>query len=369
MAVQFPENLLAENLPVVREMSSRSVRLLGLGTAVPAHVLPQDLVQRKASRILGERYPEFARLAQTFLSSGINRRHSVVPFEWFEEPQDWPSRTQAYLEGATQLFKQATKAALASSGLRACDIDTIVSVSSTGIATPTLEARAMAELGFKRTVKRIPVFGLGCAGGVSGLSIAARAASSEPGSHVLLVAIETCTLSFRSDRLQKADIIATVLFGDGAAAAIVSAGAGEGPLVGKGMEYTWPDTLPIMGWDVDADGFGVVFDRSIPGFVKEHFCDAVDGALEDSGLSLGDVDRFICHPGGARVVEAIEAALRLDEGSLDHERAILKDYGNMSAPTVLFVLDRVMKFEPKGQMMMAALGPGFTASTLPILFG
>lgn len=346
------------------------VRLRGLGTVVPPYLLPQDLVLSNAERILGPRYPEFARLSQTFMSSGIERRYSVVPFEWFVEPKDWPQRTAAYLEGATQLFVDAAKAALEKSKLKAEDIDIIVAVSSTGIATPTLEARAMGQLAFRRDVQRVPVFGLGCAGGVSGLSIAARLAKARPYSNVLLVAVETCTLSFRSDRLQKADIIAAVLFGDGAAAAVLSAGKGEeGPVLGVGAEYTWPDTLSIMGWDVDKQGFGVVFDRSIPAFVKAHFKEAIDAGCKADGFSASQVSRLICHPGGAKVVEAIEGTLALDDGSLDHERSVLRDFGNMSAPTVLFVLDRVMQARPEGQMLLAALGPGFTASTLPIHFG
>ena len=362
------------NVPVVQfDVLQQSpldapVRLRGLGTAVPDHLLPQDLVQKNAKRILGKRYPEFDRLSKTFLTSGVEQRYSVAPFEWFEEPKNWPERTDAYLKGATQLFIDATKKALEDSGMSAEEIDVIVTVSSTGIATPTLEARAMAELNFRRDVKRVPVFGLGCAGGVSGLSIATRLAKSMAGANVLMVAVETCTLSFRSDRMQKADIIATVLFGDGAAAAILSSGQGEGPILGEGAEYTWPDTLPIMGWDVDDDGFGVVFDRSIPAFAAKHFREAMEAGFEAGSFKESDIKRLICHPGGAKVVETIESSMNLGEGALNHEREVLRDFGNMSAPTALFVLDRVLRDKPEGQMMLAALGPGFTAATLPILF-
>ena len=188
------------------------------------------------------------------------------------------------------------------------------------------------------------------------------------GANVLMVAVETCTLSFRSDRMQKADIIATVLFGDGAAAAVLSSGQGDGPILGEGSEYTWPDTLPIMGWDVDDDGFGVVFDRSIPAFATKHFREAMEAGFEASSFKESDIKRLICHPGGAKVVEAIESSMNLDEGTLNHERDVLRDFGNMSAPTALFVLDHVLRDKPEGQMMLAALGPGFTAATLPILF-
>lgn len=344
-------------------------RLLALGTAVPAHQCPQDMVKTVARRVLGNRYADFERLTKSFDNAGIENRYSVVPFDWFETAQDWPSRTKAYLEGATALFIAAATDALTTSGWQAAEVDTIITVSSTGIATPTLEARAMRELEFRADVKRVPVFGLGCAGGVTGLALAARLAEATPGSKVLLVCVETCTLSFRADRMQKADIIATVLFGDGAAAACVSTEGGHAPALGDGAEHTWPDTLPIMGWDVDRDGFGVVFDRSIPEFIKQNLADAVSGSLEKLGMEQSQLSRLICHPGGAKVIEAIEAALHLDQGVLDHERNVLRDYGNMSAPTALFVLKRVTESRsPAGTMLLTALGPGFTASILPVRF-
>lgn len=349
-------------------MSMPPARLIGVGTAVPEHVCPQDMVKTVARRVLGDRYADFDRLTKSFDNAGIDTRYSVVPFDWFETTQDWPSRTKAYLEGATALFVEATERALDESGWRAEDVDTIITISSTGIATPTLEARAMRVLNFRPDVQRVPVFGLGCAGGVTGLALAARLAGATPGSKVLLVAVETCTLSFRADRMQKADIIATVLFGDGAAAACVSTDGGDAPVLGRGAEHTWPDTLPIMGWDVDREGFGVVFDRSIPEFVKQHLADAVNGSLEKLDLQQSDLSRLICHPGGAKVIEAIESALHLQQGALDHEREVLRDFGNMSAPTALFVLKRVLADSPSGTMLLTALGPGFTASVLPMRF-
>ncbi|MGV8854219.1 MAG: type III polyketide synthase [Devosia sp.] len=345
-----------------------AARLLGVGTAVPPHQLPQDMVKIVAKRVLGERYADFDRLTRSFDNAGIDNRYSVVPFDWFEQVQDWPSRTRAYLDGATALFIDAAQQALDTAGWRADEVDTIVTISSTGIATPTLDARAMQTMAFRADVQRVPVFGLGCAGGVTGLSLAARLAAASPGSKVLLVAVETCTLSFRADRLQKADIIATVLFGDGAAAACVSTDGGDHPMLGQGAEHTWADTLPIMGWDVDPDGFGVVFDRSIPEFVKQNLADAVASSLDKIGLKQSELSRLVCHPGGAKVVEAIESALHLEQGVLNHEREVLRDYGNMSAPTALFVLKRVLADNPTGTMLMTALGPGFTASVLPIRF-
>jgi len=197
-------------------------------------------------------------------------------------------------------------------------------------------------------------------------------AAGRPGSKVLLVVVEACSLSFRADRLQKADIIATVLFGDGAAAACISTNQ---PLAGKivklsqGHQKMWPETLDIMGWDVDETGFGVVFDRSIPGFITEEFAAATDGALKAANLNHEQIDRYVCHPGGAKVVTAIETALHLEQGALEAERATLRNSGNMSAPTVMFVMKAVVDAGTSGQMMACALGPGFTASFLPFHIG
>lgn len=342
------------------------VKLIGLGTAVPAHVLPQSVAEQTARRLLGPRYPEFERLAPSFRAAGVETRYCVVPLDWFDHGKGWTARNDAYLAGATRLFIDAAQAALADAGLRADQVDAVVTVSTTGIATPSLEARAHAALGFRDDIQRVPVFGLGCAGGVSGLALARQMALAAPGSNVLMVAVETCSLSFRTDRMQKADIIAAVLFGDGAAAAAVLSTNGTGPQVGAGQQVLWPDTLAIMGWDVDDTGLGVVFDRSIPSFVLDHFRGAVDQALDRAGLRAASMDRFVCHPGGAKVVSAIEQALDLPDGVLDAERQTLRHYGNMSAPTVLFVLEQVLAQGARGQMMLAALGPGFTASFLPV---
>ena len=352
-------------------LPEQRVRLAGMATAVPPFELAQDVAEQIAERLLGHRYPQFQRLARTFTTSGVKRRYSICPLEWFESPRTWPERTERYLEGATELFVRAATGALGDAGWRASDVDTIITVSSTGIATPTLEARAFKKLGFRSDVHRVPVFGLGCAGGVGGLALAQRLARAAPGGRVLLVCVETCTPNFRADRLQKADIIATVLFGDGAAAVCVGTDGVDdaGPIVGDGFEHLWPDTLNIMGWDVDPTGFGVIFDRSIPAFVEEQFAEAVELGLRRMGMKRSDVSRFICHPGAAKVLEAIETTLGIEPNTLTHEREILRDFGNMSAPTVLFVLQHVMRDRPKGQTVLAALGPGFTASLLPIKFG
>ncbi|KEP69346.1 chalcone synthase [Thioclava dalianensis] len=344
------------------------VYLHGLATALPPHELPQTLVRQIAAEILGPKYPAFKRLSASFDSAGIDMRYSVVPPAWFEGAHGWHDRNAAYLEGAQALFVEAARRALGTAQWEAHEVDCIVTVSSTGIATPSLEARAMGEMGFRPDIRRMPVFGLGCAGGVSGLSIAQSMSAARPDDKVLLVVVEACTPAFRSDRAQKADIIATVLFGDGAAAACLQGRAPEASRMvrlGQGTQKTWPDTLDIMGWEVDDTGLGVVFDRSIPNFVLETLEEAATEALTAANLSSDQIDRFVCHPGGAKVITAIETALHLEQGALQAERDVLRAAGNMSAPTVLFVLERVLREGSTGQMMATALGPGFSAAFLP----
>lgn len=345
-----------------------SVYLHGLSTALPPHCLTQSEVRERAAIIFAQKYPQFDRLSKTFDTAGIDKRYSVVPIDWFSLDHGWSDRNAAFMTGAKAMFIEAAQAALEDAGWSGADVDCVVTVTSTGIATPSLEAQVFSEMGFRQDIMRVPVFGLGCAGGVSGLSTAQALAAGRPGAKVLLVVVEACSLSFRADRLQKADIIATVLFGDGSAAACISSDAPTGKAavtLGQGHQQMWPDTLDIMGWDVDETGFGVVFDRSIPTFVADEFAAATDGALKAANLTHAQIDRYVSHPGGAKVVDAIEGALHLEQGSLDAERDTLRAAGNMSAPTVLFVLKSVLDAGKTGQMMSCALGPGFTASFLP----
>ena len=344
-----------------------AVFLHGLATALPPHELPQTVVEARARAILGPRYPQFERLLSTFVNARIEKRHSVVPLDWFERDHGWTARNDAYLEGSRTLFVEAARAALGAAGWAADEVDCIVTVSSTGVATPTLEAQVAGAMRFREDVMRVPLFGLGCAGGASGLGVARELAAARPGDRVLLVVVEACTPSFRTDRLQKADIIATVLFGDGAGAACLSSRTAAGGVeIGAGTQITWPDTLGIMGWDVDDTGLGVVFDRSIPEFVSANMADAVGRALERLGLAPEEIDRFVCHPGGAKVVDAIEGALHLRQGVLAEERDVLRDAGNMSAPTILFVLERVLGSGTTGRLLSVALGPGFTGAFVPL---
>ena len=340
--------------------------LLSLATVAPEHVIRQSDVAYHAAKVFGGALRDYERLSKVFDTVGVSERHAVLPLEWYLTEQRFTERTSAYIAAATDLFCEAASKALDQAELKASDIATVVTVSSTGIATPSLEARAAARLGFRADVRRVPVFGLGCAGGVTGLAIAARLAEAAPGEVVLLVVVELCTLSVRLDKPDKANLVALSLFGDGAAAAVLRSqprGESDVPVVRFTAERIWPNTIDLMGWDVDATGFVVIFDRAIPPFVESHIGDAMREILHSWHLAPADIDRFVCHPGGAKVITALETALGAESGILDHERYVLRHFGNMSAPTVLFVLERVLQAGTPKRLVTTALGPGFTFST------
>ncbi len=343
-------------------MTPTPARLLSVATALPPHVIDQDRAAAATVAAFGGKVFRDADILALFANTGIRTRRAVRPQAWFETPRPWEERNAVYLEEAETLWLAAARLALDRAGVAAAEVGAVVTVSSTGIATPSLEARAGPALGLNPGAMRTPVFGLGCGGGVSGLSLAARLAQGQPGMAVLLVVVELCTLSVRPEEATKANVVATALFGDGAAACVLRAGEGEGRAVGAVGEHTWPETLEIMGWRVDPAGLGVVLDSGLPKFVERRFAEAAAGFRAGGGPAAGEVERFVCHPGGAKVLPALEAALGIGEGSLDVERQVLKDYGNMSAPTVFFVLERVLAADPGGRLVLAALGPGFTAS-------
>jgi alkylresorcinol/alkylpyrone synthase len=337
-------------------------RLAALATAVPPYALGQAEVAQRARHLFAEAAADdLDRLMPVFAHAGIERRYSCVPIDWYEHAHGWTERNALYLEKATGLLERAAREALGRAGTAAAAIDAVVAVSTTGIATPGLDARLIDRLGLRPDVRRLPIFGLGCAGGVIGLARAADLARAAPGARVLLLVVELCALAFRKNDVSKSNVVATALFGDGAAAAVISSG-GEGPALGAAGEYTWPQSLDIMGWEIAEDGLKAAFSRDIPGLVRRHMRDAAGAFLSPHRLALGDIDHFICHPGGAKVLSALEEAFRLREGALADGRGVLRDYGNMSAATVLFVLERALAARARGRMLLTALGPGFTAA-------
>jgi alkylresorcinol/alkylpyrone synthase len=336
-------------------------RILALATAVPPHRLRQDEARALAPELFAGPPETIARLLPVFDNAGIATRHSCLPLERFREPPRAVERNHLYLEHGVALLEEVARQCLAKAGLTADSIDSIVTVSTTGIATPSFDARLVDRLGLRRNVERLPIFGLGCAGGVLGLARAASLARAAPGSRVLLLVVELCALCFRRDDASSSAVVASAIFADGAAGIILS-DQGEGPRLGPAGEHTWPDSLDVMGWAVEEDGWRAIFSRDIPTLVRNELRPVTEDFLTRHGLDLADIGAFVCHPGGAKVVAALEHAFGLLPGSLIEARSVLRDYGNMSAASVFFVLERVLRRGLRRRMLLSALGPGFTAA-------
>ncbi len=346
-------------------------RLVALATAVPPHTVTQDEARDFAGRLFGDALiAQDPRLLRVFDHAGIGSRNLCVPVEWFETDHAFGEKNALYVEHAVTLGRQVASRALLRAGLEPSDVDHIVFVSSTGVAAPSVDARLANLLPLRADVRRTPLWGLGCAGGAAGLARAREFALAEPGSRVLLVALELCSLTFQRHDLSRRNLVATSLFGDGAAAAVVTAdddapenGMRPLALVASGSTL-WRDTLDVMGWDVDDLGLHVVFARDIPTIVHERLRPALERFLAGHGLSLATLDHLVTHPGGVKVLAAFEGALGLPPHALVHSRDVLREHGNMSSPTCLFVLERTLAQQAIGageSAVLSALGPGFGA--------
>ena len=335
--------------------------ILSVATAVPRYRLDQAEVAEAAARVFDRQGSEIERLMPVFDNAGVTTRYSSVPMDWYFQRHGWRERNQLYVENAVELLGNAASEALAEASRRPADIAAVVVASTTGISTPSLDALLLNRMNLSPTILRLPIFGLGCAGGVIGLSHAAALARTLPEGDVLFLAVELCSVTFRRSDMSKSNIIGAALFGDGAAATVIGRPGSSGLRLGPSGMHTWPDSLRVMGWDVEDDGLGVLFSRDIPTLVRAEMRPAADAFLVRCGLSCRELAGFICHPGGMKVLDALEQAFDLPPGAMLEARDVLRDYGNMSAVTVLFVLQRMMQRGLAGRHLMSALGPGFSA--------
>ncbi len=344
-------------------MTDLTVSMHGIATAYPPYLFKQDEVMAKAAEVFRHRGELMQRMAKSYGNAGVKQRNSCVPLEWYATDHGWPERTQLFEENAVKLLTEAGGKVLKDAGVKPEDVAATVVVSSTGIVTPSLDSLLQGPLGLSPTVQRLPVFGLGCAGGVIGLSRAAAMARALPGQWVLFLCVELCGLTFRPVDDSKANIIGTTIFGDGAAAVLVRADEKPAPSlghIGAWGEHTWPNSRDIMGWKVEDDGLGVVFSHSIPVLVRERMRGVTDAFLAKHGLAQKDLAGLVVHPGGEKVLEALEACYGLTKDELADSREVLAEHGNMSAVTVLAVLQKTVARGAKGRHLMTALGPGFS---------
>jgi alkylresorcinol/alkylpyrone synthase len=334
-----------------------------------ASTVPEQRIDQAATRdIVLAIAPELRSHEALFNNTGVKTRYSCVPLSWHAMPQSWSSRAAVFQKTAADLLERVARQCADRAGMALTDIEAIVTVSTTGLAVPSLDAMLANRLGLSATVERLPIFGLGCAGGVSGLARAARLAQSLPQGNVLLLVVELCTINCRSSDHSIKNFISTALFGDGAAGLLLrrkpasADGSRSLPRVIASGEHMWRQTEDMMGWSIEDDGFGVVLSPDIPRCARYDVRPALDAFLARQGLVLNDLAGVIMHPGGRKVLEAIEGALELPREVFRHAWDILSEYGNMSSPTALFVLERTLSTGATGRHLLAALGPGFTVS-------
>jgi len=351
----------------------RHPRILGLATAVPPHVLHQGEARARVGPRFEAGHGPGNRLLEVFANAQVEERRTCMPLDWYLAEHGFAERNDRYVEHAVRLAGEATREALDRAGLAPGDVDHVVFVSSTGLATPSVDSLLANELGFRSDVRRTPLWGLGCAGGAAGLAQAADFARAAPDARVLLVSVELCTLTFQREDLSKKNLIAAALFGDGAAAVVLAGAEARVParaattralsVLASGSTL-WRDTRDLMGWRVGGDGLSVILSRDLPTFVRRHLRPSLEPFLARHGLTIDSIAHMVAHPGGVKVLEAWADVLDLPREAFGHARSVLRERGNMSSPTCLFVLERFLDAGDvaEGELaLVSALGPGFSA--------
>jgi alkylresorcinol/alkylpyrone synthase len=349
------------------EESGAAPAILAAATALPPNVIEQESIATLLKALWGEKYDQSRRWRSTFdqiqRSVRIDRRYLALPVTEYPALDTFAKTNAAYTRVAPEL-------GAAAAGMTARDVDHLFFVTGTGIATPSLDARIVNQLGMRSDVRRTPIFGLGCAGGVAGVIRAADVLRGFPGQVAMVVSAELCSLTLQRTDDSVANIIASALFGDGAAAVLLGGGqladrgAGIAPRVVATRSIFYPDSERMMGWDVVDSGFKIVLSPAIPDLVREHLGGDVDAMLAEHGLARSAISHWIAHTGGNRVLEAIATALELPPGALDRSWRLLAATGNLSSASVLFVLRDLLDARaarPGEYGLMLAMGPGFCA--------
>lgn len=341
--------------------------------ALPGHVHRQeDVTDVLAEVVLGSSgSPEkVALLRRVHASAGVRTRHMALPLPDYLTLDGFGAANDAFIDVGTTLGERAVADALTAAGLAPSDVDLLMTTSVTGIAAPSLDARLVARLGLRPDVKRIPVFGLGCVAGAAGIARLADYLRGHPDGVAVLLSVELCSLTFQRDDASTANLVATGLFGDGAAAVVMvgerrAAALGlTGPRVVDTRSRMYPDTERVMGWDIGGTGFRIVLAATVADVVEKYLRDDVDAFLASHGLAVPDVATWVAHPGGPKVIDAIVRALEVEPEALDVTRRSLAAIGNLSSSSVLHVLHDTLAAglpTPGTPGVLLAMGPGFCA--------
>ena len=341
------------------------MRVASVGKAFPPHYYDQETLLEAFRRVWSKRLYNQERLASLHKNVLVGGRHLALPLEEYEQRVvSWGAANDAWIEVAQDVGEAAIRDALQGAGLTTDDVDCLIFVSVTGVATPSIDARLMNRLALPPRVRRVPIFGLGCVAGAAGISRAADYVKAYPNQVAVLLSVELCSLTLQLQDLSIPNLISSGLFGDGAAAVVVVGEGREasGPRVVASRSVFYRDTERVMGWDISEKGFQVVLSAQVPEVVRDHLRPDVDAFLADQGLVRADISSWVAHPGGPRVLEAMEEALEIPREALAVTWRSLEKVGNLSSASVLLVLEETMAHhrpEPSSLGMLLALGPGF----------
>jgi alkylresorcinol/alkylpyrone synthase len=348
-------------------LAETGITIASTSTALPPHVITCDDVKRYLSRVFPLQGARLEAMHAIVENSQVRQRYCIHPIDYIIEPRPLAQISCEYQEHAIRLGTQAAQAALERAGLHPQDIDLIVTVSCTGVMIPSLDAHLINLLGFRSNVRRLPITELGCAAGAASLTRAWDFLRANPGGAVLVVAVELPSLTFQRNNLDQANLISSILFGDGAAAAVVTHNGARGPRILDSESYLFPDSIDAMGFDLKDTGFHIVLSKDVPQMIREKIGGLLRCFLDKHGLKRQDLSAFVLHPGGQKLLAYMEEELGLSREDTQDSWRVLGEYGNLSSASVLFVLHELMQRRspaPGEYGFLAAFGPGFSAEML-----
>lgn len=347
------------------------MRILSVQGALPEHRYAQAEITDVITHTLGDTVDE--RLVRRLHTNAkVETRYLALPVDRLGQLSGFTESNDAFIDAAVELGARAVTDALKAVGLTPEDVDLIVSATVTGLAVPSLEARVAAQIGMRPDVVRMPLVGLGCVAGAAGVARLHDYLQGQPDRVAVLMAVELCSLTLQRDDTSMANLVASGLFGDGAAA-VVAVGSDRAKELGTETDTPQPDVLQsrsrlypdserMMGWDVGATGLKIVLDGNVPELVEQFVGDDVRSFLTDIGLTQNDIEWYVSHPGGPKVLEALQRTLGLEQDALQMTWDSLAEIGNLSSASVLHVLaDTLAERPPRpgSYGLMLAMGPGF----------
>jgi alkylresorcinol/alkylpyrone synthase len=343
------------------------LKIAAVGKALPPNYYDQETLLAALRQRWADRYFNPERLERLHQNVLVGGRHLALPIDEYAGLTTWGKANDAWIRVAQEVGGAAVLDALGKAGLTTADVDALIFVTVTGVATPSIDARLMNRLDLPARVKRMPIFGLGCVAGAAGISRAADYVRGFPDQVAVLLSVELCSLTLQPEDLSIPNLIASGLFGDGAAAVVVTGedrpvNGASGPRIVDTRSVFYKDSERVMGWDISETGFKIVLSADVPVVAREKLRPDVDAFLAEHGLTPADVSSWVCHPGGPKVLEAMQEALELPEGALDVTWRSLREVGNLSSTSVLLVLEETLanhRPAPGSWGMVIAMGPGF----------